>query len=178
MPLNQRQLKRKDWLRFALVTSLSIYGGARTRMAWRICTKRSGILTSSSQKKKNNPRRMLPYKMKAMIKILTFGLMFWSLNLSGQVLIDTNTIKQANTYLVKGAIAREQVTHLRKIVTSDSIIIAEQDSIIVKVRINNAHLREKNKALVSENKAISRTLSLFKGISIGLGILSVLMWLQ
>jgi hypothetical protein len=116
--------------------------------------------------------------MKAMIKILTFGLMFWSLNLSGQVLIDTNTIKQANTYLVKGAIAREQVTHLRKIVTSDSIIIAEQDSIIVKVRINNAHLREKNKALVSENKAISRTLSLFKGISIGLGILSVLMWLQ
>jgi len=116
--------------------------------------------------------------MKAMIKILTFGFIFWSLNLSGQVLIDTNTIKQANTYLVKGAIAREQVTNLRKIVTSDSIIISEQDSIIVKVRINNAHLREKNKALVSENKAISRTLSMFKGISIGLGILSVLMWLK
>ena len=93
--------------------------------------------------------------------------MFCSLNLSGQVLIDTNTIKQANTYLVKGAIAREQVTHLRKIVTADSIIIAEQDSVIVKVRINNAHLREKNKALVSENKAISRTLSVFKSISIG-----------
>lgn len=116
--------------------------------------------------------------MKAMIKISTYGLIFWSLNLSGQVLIDTNTIKQANTYLVKGAIARQQVTHLRKIVTSDSIIISEQDSIIVKVRINNAHLREKNKALVSENKAISRTLSVLKGISIGLGILSVLMWLQ
>jgi hypothetical protein len=116
--------------------------------------------------------------MKAMIKISTYGLIFWSLNLSGQVLIDTNTIKQANTYLVKGAIARQQVTHLRKIVTSDSIIIAEQDSIIVKVRINNAHLREKNKALVSENKAIITTLKLYNGISIGLAILSVLMWLQ
>ena len=76
----------------------------------------------------------------------------------GQVLVDTNTIKQANHYLVKGSIAREQVTLLHKIVTSDSIIIAEQDSIIVKVRINNAYLREKNNALVSENKAISRTL--------------------
>ncbi len=43
--------------------------------------------------------------------------------------------------------AREQVTVLRKIVTSDSIIIAEQDSIIVKVRINNAYLREKNNAI-------------------------------
>ncbi len=53
---------------------------------------------------------------------------------------------------MKGAIAREQVTVLRRIVTSDSIIIAEQDSIIVKVRINNAYLREKNNALVSENK--------------------------
>jgi hypothetical protein len=118
--------------------------------------------------------------MKAMIKISTYGFIFFIFfgKIHAQVLIDTNTIKQANTYLVKGAIAREQVTHLRKIVTSDSIIIAEQDSIIVKVRINNAHLREKNKALVSENKAISRTLSVFKGISIGLGILSVLMWLR
>lgn len=121
---------------------------------------------------------MLPYKMKTMIKISTYGLIFWSLNLSGQVLIDTNTIKQANTYLVKGAIAREQVTHLRKIVTADSIIIAEQDSIIVKVRINNAHLREKNKALVSENKAISRTLSVFKSITIGLLVLTLVGWLQ
>ena len=96
----------------------------------------------------------------------------------GQVLIDTNTIKQANHYLVKGAIAREQVTVLRKIVTSDSIIIAEQDSIIVKVRINNAYLREKNNALVSENKAISRTLSLFKNISIGLSVLMLVGWLK
>jgi hypothetical protein len=116
--------------------------------------------------------------MKAMIKILTYGFIFWSLNLSGQVLIDTNTIKQANTYLVKGAIAREQVTHLRKIVTSDSIIIAEQDSIIVKVRINNAHLRDKNKALVRENKAISRTLFSYKMLSVVLTILSVVMWLK
>lgn len=96
----------------------------------------------------------------------------------GQVLVDTNTIKQANYYLVKGAIAREQVTVLRKIVTSDSIIIAEQDSIIVKVKINNAYLREKNNALVSENKAISRTLSVFKSISIGLTILMLVGWLK
>ena len=96
----------------------------------------------------------------------------------GQVLVDTNTIKQANQYLVKGAIAREQVTVLRKIVTSDSIIIAEQDSIIVKVRINNAYLREKNNALVSENKAISRTLSLFKNMSIGLSVLMLVGWLK
>jgi len=121
---------------------------------------------------------MLPYKMKTMIKISTYGLIFWSLNLSGQVLIDTNTIKQANTYLVKGAIAREQVTHLRKIVTSDSIIISEQDSVITKQKVNIAYLNAENDSLVSENKAISRTLSVFKGISIGLGILSVLMWLQ
>ena len=96
----------------------------------------------------------------------------------GQVLVDTNTIKQANHYLVKGAIAREQVTLLRKIVTSDSIIIAEQDSIIVKVQINNAYLREKNNDLVSENKAISRTLSLFKNISIGLSVLMLVGWLK
>ncbi len=121
---------------------------------------------------------MLPYRMKAMIKISTYGLIFWSLNLSGQVLIDTNTIKQANTYLVKGAIAREQVTHLRKIVTSDSIIIAEQDSVITKQKVNIAYLNDENNALLRQNKAISRTLSLFKSISIGLGILSVLMWLR
>ena len=96
----------------------------------------------------------------------------------GQVLVDTNTIQQANHYLVKGAIAREQVTLLRKIVTSDSILIAEQDSIIVKVRINNAYLQEKNNALVSENKAISRTLSLFKNISIGLSVLMLVGWLK
>ena len=96
----------------------------------------------------------------------------------GQVLVDTNTIKQANHYLVKGAIAREQVTVLRRIVTSDSIIIAEQDSIIVKQKTNIAYLNQENNALVSENKAISRTLSLFKSISIGLSVLTLLSWLK
>ena len=105
-------------------------------------------------------------------------LLLFPLTSYGQVLVDTNTIKQANHYLVKGAIAREQVVVLRKVVTSDSIIIAEQDSIIVKVRINNAYLREKNNALVSENKAISRTLSVFKSISIGLTILMLVGWLK
>jgi len=178
MPLNLRPSRRKDWLRFALVTSSSTCGDAKTRTDWKICTKRSGILTSSLPKKKNNQRRMLPYRMKAMIKISTYGLIFWSLNLSGQVLIDTNTIKQANTYLVKGAIAREQVTHLRKIVTSDSIIIAEQDSVITKQKANIAYLNAENNSLLRQNKAIITTLKLYKGISIGLAILSVLMWLQ
>jgi hypothetical protein len=116
--------------------------------------------------------------MKAMIKISTYGLIFWSLNLSGQVLIDTNTIKQANTYLVKGAIAREQVTHLRKIVTSDSIIISEQDSVITKQKVNIAYLNEENNSLVKQNKAILTTIKLFKGISIGLGILTLVGWLR
>jgi len=105
-------------------------------------------------------------------------LLLFPLTSYGQVLVDTNTIKQANHYLVKGAIAREQVSVLRKVVKSDSIIIAEQDSIIVKVRINNAYLRENNNALVSENKAISRTLSLFKNISIGLTVLMLIGWLK
>ena len=129
-------------------------------------------MTSSSLRRKNKPRKTLLYKMKFLLILLL------PLTSYGQVLVDTNTIKQANHYLVKGAIAREQVTVLRKIVTSDSIIIAEQDSIIVKVRINNAYLREKNDALVSENKAISRTLSVFKSISIGLTILTLLSWLK
>jgi hypothetical protein len=116
--------------------------------------------------------------MKAMIKISTYGFIFWSLNLSGQVLIDTNTIKQANTYLVKGAIARQQVTHLRKIVTSDSIIIAEQDSVITKQKVNIAYLNEENNSLFRQNKAILSTLKLFKGISIGLGILTLVGWLR
>ena len=105
-------------------------------------------------------------------------LLLFPLTSYGQILVDTNTIKQANHYLVKGAIAREQVSVLRKVVKSDSIIIAEQDSIIVKVRINNAFLREKNDALVSENKAISRTLSVFKNISIGITILMLVGWLK
>ena len=141
-------------------------------MVLKICTKRSGILTSSSQRRKNKRRKTLLCKMRFLLILLL------PLTSYGQVLVDTNTIKQANHYLVKGAIAREQVTLLRKIVTSDSIIIAEQDSIIVKVRINNAYLREKNNALVSENKAISRTLSLFKNISIGLSVLMLVGWLK
>ena len=123
---------------------------------------------------------MLPYRMKAMIKISTYGLIFFIFfgKIHAQVLIDTNTIKQANTYLVKGAIAREQVTHLRKIVTSDSIIIAEQDSVITKQKVNIAYLNAENDSLVKQNKAISRTLSVFKGISIGLGILTIVGWLR
>lgn len=96
----------------------------------------------------------------------------------GQVLVDTNTIKQANTYLVKGAIAREKVAHLQKIVTSDSVIIAEQDSIITKQKINIAYLNQENNDLVKRNKAITRTLILFKRISIGLTILTLLSWLK
>ena len=141
-------------------------------MVLKICTRRSGILTSSSQRRKNKRRKTLLCKMRFLLILLL------PLTSYGQVLVDTNTIKQANHYLLKGAIAREQVTLLRKIVTSDSIIIAEQDSIIVKVRINNAYLREKNNALVSENKAISRTLSLFKNISIGLSVLMLVGWLK
>ena len=129
-------------------------------------------MTNSLLRRKNKARKSLLYRMRILLLLL------FPLTSYGQVLVDTNTIKQANHYLVKGAIAREQVTVLRKIVTSDSIIIAEQDSIIVKVRINNAYLREKNNALVSENKAISRTLSVFKSISIGLTILTLLSWLK
>lgn len=95
----------------------------------------------------------------------------------GQVLVDTSTIRQANHYLVKGAIARRQVTDLRKIVTFDSTIIAEQDSIIAKTRQSNDYLREKNKALLTHNKTISRTLTLFKGVSITLLVLTLLSWI-
>jgi hypothetical protein len=118
--------------------------------------------------------------MKAMIKILTFGFILFIFfgKIHAQVLIDTNTIKQANTYLVKGAIAREQVTHLRKIVTADSIIIAEQDSVITKQKVNIAYLNDENNSLLRQNKAIITTLKLFKGISIGLGILTLVGWLR
>jgi hypothetical protein len=141
-------------------------------MVLKICTKQSGILTSSSQRRKNKRRKTLLCKMRFLLILLL------PLTSYGQVLVDTNTIKQANHYLVKGAIAREQVTLLRKIVTSDSIIIAEQDSIIVKVRINNAYLREKNNTLVSENKAISRKIILWQGVSITLTFLTLLSWLK
>lgn len=119
---------------------------------------------------------MLPYKMTKWIVLLTYGLIFGKIH--AQVLIDTNTIKQANTYLVKGAIARQQVTHFRKIVTSDSIIISEQDSIIKKQKQNIAYLNQENDSLVTQNKAISRTLKVVRSISIGLAILTLLSWLK
>lgn len=100
-------------------------------------------------------------------------------DLKGQsVCIDSATLRLANSYLVKGAIARQKVGQLMKIVHSDSIIISEQDSIIVKQKTNIAYLNQENNALVRQNKAISRTLSLFKGISIGLTILTLLSWLK
>ena len=95
-----------------------------------------------------------------------------------QVLVDTCVIQEANHYLVKGAIARRQVTVLRKIVTSDSVIIDQQDSIITKQKLNIGYLKDENKVLVKQNKAISRTLKLFKSISIGLIVLSVVGWLK
>jgi hypothetical protein len=99
--------------------------------------------------------------------------------LKGQsVSIDSATLRVANSYLVKGAIARQKVSQLLKVVHSDSIIIAEQDSVITKQKVNIAYLNEENKSLLRQNKAISRTLSLFKGISIGLGILTLVGWLQ
>lgn len=106
--------------------------------------------------------------------------LFFLIPLAGhsQVLIDTCVIQEANHYLVKGAIARRQVTILRKIVTSDSIIIDQQDSIIGKQKTNIAYLKDNNKALVKRNKAISRTLISYKMLSVVLTILSVAMWLK
>jgi hypothetical protein len=99
--------------------------------------------------------------------------------LKGQsVSIDSATLRSANSYLVKGAIARQKVSQLLKVVHSDSIIISEQDSVITKQKVNIAYLNAENDSLARQNKAITRTLKLFKSISIGLGILSVLMWLQ
>ena len=95
-----------------------------------------------------------------------------------QVLIDTCVIQEANHYLVKGAIARRQVTVLRKIVTSDSTIIDQQDSIIIKQNTNIGYLKDDNNALVKRNKAISRTLISYKMLSVVLTILSVVIWLQ
>ena len=114
-----------------------------------------------------------------MIRFILILLMLHLQGLKGQsVSIDSATLRTANSYLVKGAIARQKVGQLMKIVHSDSIIIAEQDSVITKQKVNIAYLNSENDSLVKQNKAISRTLSLFKSISIGLGILSVLMWLQ
>jgi hypothetical protein len=80
--------------------------------------------------------------------------------------------------LVKGAIARQKVSQLLKVVHSDSIIIAEQDSVITKQKVNIAYLNDENDSIVRQNKAITRTLKLFKSISIGLGILTLVGWLQ
>ena len=95
-----------------------------------------------------------------------------------QVLVDTCVIQEANHYLVKGAIARRQVTVLRKIVTSDSVIIDQQDSIITKQKTNIGYLKEDNNVLAKRNKAISRTLLSYKMLSVVLTILSVAMWLK
>jgi hypothetical protein len=140
-------------------------------MDLKICTKRSGILTSSLKPKKNNRQKVLLCRM-------WFLLFLIPLTSNGQVLIDTCVIQEANHYLVKGAIARRQVTVLRKIVTSDSIIISEQDSIIGKQKTNIAYLKDDNNALVKQNKAISRTLISYKMLSVVLTILSVAMWLK
>lgn len=114
-----------------------------------------------------------------MIRFLLILLTLLLTDLKGQsVSIDSATLRLANSYLVKGAIARQKVGQLMKIVHSDSIIISEQDSIIVKQKTNIAYLNQENNALVTQNKAISRTLSLFKGISIGLSILTLLSWLK
>jgi hypothetical protein len=80
--------------------------------------------------------------------------------------------------LVKGAIARQKVSQLMKIVQADSIIIDQQDSIIIKQKLNIGYLKEENKVLVEQNKAISRTLKLFKSISIGLFVLTLVGWLK
>jgi hypothetical protein len=99
--------------------------------------------------------------------------------LKGQsISIDSATLRTANSYLVKGAIARQKVSQLLKVVHSDSIIIAEQDSVITKQKVNIAYLNEENNSLLRQNKAIITTLKLFKGISIGLGILTLVGWLR
>ena len=99
--------------------------------------------------------------------------------LKGQsVSIDSATLRSANSYLVKGAIARQKVSQLMKVVQADSIIIDQQDSIIIKQKLNIGYLKDENKVLVKQNKAISRTLKLFKSISIGLFVLTLVGWLK
>jgi hypothetical protein len=65
-----------------------------------------------------------------------------------------------------------------KIVQADSIIIDQQDSIIIKQKLNIGYLKDENKVLVKQNTAISRTLKLFKSISIGLFVLTLVGWLK
>ena len=140
-------------------------------MVLKIYTRRNGILTSSLKPKKNNPQKMLLCRM-------WFLLFLIPLAGHSQVLVDTCVIQEANHYLVKGAIARRQVTVLRKIVTSDSVIIDQQDSIITRQKTNIGYLKDDNNVLVKRNKAISRTLWSYKMLSVVLTILSVAMWLK
>jgi hypothetical protein len=65
-----------------------------------------------------------------------------------------------------------------KIVQADSIIIDQQDSIIIKQKLNIGYLKDDNNALVKRNKAISRTLISYKMLSVVLTILSVVIWLK
>ena len=100
-------------------------------------------------------------------------------DLKGQsVSIDSATLRTANSYLVKGAIARLKVSQLMKVVQADSIIIDQQDSIIIKQKLNIGYLKDENKVLVKQNKAISRTLISYKMLSVVLTILSVAIWLK
>ena len=99
--------------------------------------------------------------------------------LKGQsISIDSATLRSANSYLVKGAIARQKVSQLMKVVQADSIIIDQQDSIIIKQKLNIGYLKDDNNALVKRNKAISRTLISYKMLSVVLTILSVAIWLK
>ena len=106
-------------------------------------------------------------------------LMLHLTGLKGQsISIDSATLRSANSYLVKGAIARQKVGQLMKIVQADSIIIDQQDSIIIKQKLNIGYLKDDNNALVKRNKAISRTLISYKMLSVVLTILSVAIWLK
>ncbi len=114
-----------------------------------------------------------------MIRYFLILLMLHLQGLKGQsVSIDSATLRSANSYLVKGAIARQKVSQLMKVVQADSIIIDQQDSIIIKQKLNIGYLKDENKVLVTQNKAISRTLISYKMLSVVLTILSVAMWLK
>ena len=114
-----------------------------------------------------------------MIRFFLILLMLHLTGLKGQsVSIDSATLRTANSYLVKGAIARQKVSQLMKVVQADSIIIDQQDSIIIKQKLNIGYLKDENKVLVKQNKAISRTLMSYKMLSVVLTILSVAIWLK
>ncbi len=114
-----------------------------------------------------------------MTRFFLILLMLHLTGLKGQsISIDSATLRSANSYLVKGAIARHKVSQLIKIVQADSIIIDQQDSIIIKQKLNIGYLKDENKVLVKQNKAISRTLMSYKMLSVVLTILSVAIWLK